>query len=253
MNSISAAIPAQPAATSPAHAKLRRERRFFSGMAIAMTVACFAGFAPSYYLKAHFGTPAIKPLVHVHGMIFTLWMALLVVQTSLVAAGRVRLHRQLGIAGAVLAVLMVVSAAAVVFVRGSTVSPGMPHETLLGFLAIPTVALVFFPLLFGAALYFRRDTGTHKRLIMLSTTLFLTAAIHRLLMWTIDPAVGPLMFYGATDLFIVALVGYDLFSRGRVHAATLWGGLAVVVAQAASLILAGSKMWMTFAHWITGT
>jgi hypothetical protein len=35
------------------------------------------------------------------------------------------------------------------------------------------------------------------------------------------------VFYG-TDALVLALVIYDLFSRGRVHPATLWGGAMVV-------------------------
>ena len=253
MTTLSVAITRQPAAASAVHTGLRRERRFFTGMAIAMALVCFAGFAPSYYLKSQFGTPALKPLIHVHGLLFTMWMVLLIVQTSLVANGRVRLHRQLGMAGAALVVLMVASGAAVAYARGKTITPGIPHEAVLGFLAIAVVALVVFPILIGAAVYFRRNAGAHKRLMILGTAVFLTAAVHRLLMWLIDPAVSPPVFYGATDLFIVALVAYDLISRGRIHAATLWGGLLIIIAQPASLLLAGSKTWMTFAHWITGT
>jgi hypothetical protein len=253
MSTLSAAITRQPAPASAAYSKLRREHRFFTGMAIAMAIVCFAGFAPSYYLKTQFGTPALKPLIHIHGLLFTAWMLLLIVQTSLVAGGRVQLHRRLGIAGAALVVLMVVSGAAVVYARGKTVTPGVPHEMILGFLAIAVVALLVFPVLIGAAVYFRRNAGAHKRLMLLGTTVFLTAAVHRLLMWLIDPAVSPPVFYAATDLFIVALGVYDLISRGRIHAATLWGGLLIIIAQPASLLLAGSQMWMTFARWITGT
>jgi hypothetical protein len=242
-----------PAEARPTATLVRRERRFFAGMAIAMALVCFAGFAPSYYLKAQFGTPQLKPLLHIHGLVFTMWMVLMVVQTSLISAAKVRLHRQLGIAGAVLVVLMVVSGAAVIYGRGTTITPGIPHEAILGFLAIALVALLLFPTLIGAALFFRRNAGAHKRLMLLGTTVFLAAAVHRLLMWLVDPAVTPPVFFGATDLFIVALATYDFLSRGRVHAATLWGGLAVVVSQAGSLVLAGSGAWMTFAHWITGT
>ena len=257
MTSVSPAVthsPARhPAQARPAATHLQRERRFFTGMAIAMALVCFAGFAPSYYLKAHFGTPQLKPLLHFHGLVFTMWMVLMIVQTSLISAAKVRLHQRLGIAGAVLVVLMVMSGAAVIYGRGTTITPGMPHEMILAFLAIAVVALLLFPMLIGAALYFRRNAGAHKRLMLLGTMVFLTAAVHRLLMWLVDPAVTPPLFFGATDLFIVALVAYDFLSRGRVHTATLWGGVAVVVAQVGSLLLAGSGMWMTFAHWITGT
>lgn len=233
--------------------RLQRERRFFTGMAIAIAAACFAGFAPSYYLKSQFGTPPLRLWVHIHVLVFTLWIALLVAQTSLIATGRVRLHRQLGIAGGVLAILMFVTAAAVALGRGKTITPGLPHEMVLGFLAISAVALLTFPALIGTALAMRRNAGAHKRLMMLATIVILPAAVHRLLMFLISPTVGPPAFFGVTDLFIVAMVAYDIISRRSIHPATLWGGLAVVLSQAASVILAGSKAWMTFAHWITGT
>jgi hypothetical protein len=253
MTSVSAAITRSPAAAGSAASNLQRERRFFTGMAIAMALVCFAGFAPSYYLKAHFGTPQLRPLVHFHGLVFTLWMVLMIVQTALISAAKPRLHRQLGIAGAVLVVLMVVSGAAVAYGRGTRVTPGVPQEAILAFLAIAVVALLLFPTFIGAALFFRKNAGAHKRLMVLGTTIFLAAAVHRMLMWLVSPAVTPPVFFGATDLFIVALAAYDFLSRGRVHAATLWGGLTIVVAQAGALVLAGSSVWMRFAHWITGT
>ena len=251
MNTLSPAITGYPA-ERPAATRLRRERGFFTGMAIAMALVCFAGFAPSYYLKAQFSTPALKPMIHFHGLVFTAWMLLMVVQTSLISAAKVKLHRQLGIAGAVLVVLMVASGAAVIWGRATTVTPGMPQDMILRFMAIPTVALVLFPILIAAALLLRRNGGPHKRLMELATTVFLSAAVHRLLMFLIDPAVSPPVFFGATDLFIVVLAGYDLVSHGRIHAATLWGGLVVILAQAGSLVLAGSSVWITFARWTTG-
>jgi hypothetical protein len=253
MTSMTAAIARQANGFSTAASRLQRERRFFTGMAIAMALVCFAGFAPSYYLKAQFGTPPLKPLVHVHGIVFTLWMVLLVVQTALVAQGRVALHRGLGMAGAVLAVLMVVLGAAAAIGRGQTITPGVPQEMVLAFLAIPATALVLFPSLVGAAVLLRQNAAAHKRLIMIATTVILTAAVHRLLMRLVDPAIAPPYFFGATDLFIVAIAGYDIVTRKRVHAATIGGGLAVILSQPLCLVLAGSKTWLTFAHWATGT
>jgi hypothetical protein len=252
MNTLSPALSGYPT-ERPAATRLRRERRFFTGMAVAMALVCFAGFAPSYYLKAQFGTPAaLKPMIHFHGLVFTAWMVLMIVQTSLISAAKLQLHRRLGIASTVLVALMVVSGAGVIWGRATTVTPNVPHEMILAFMAIATVALVMFPALIGTALWLRRNAGAHKRLMVLATTVFLSAAVHRLLMFLVDPAVSPPVFFGATDLFIVALAAYDLVSRGRIHAATLWGGFAVIASQAGSLLLAGSSAWMSFAHWATG-
>src|ERR1041384_6930226 len=77
----------------------RRERRFFAGMAIASAVAVLVGFYPTYYLKRFYGTPVLPPLVHVHGILFTVWIVLLITQTSLISGRRTDLHRRLGIGG----------------------------------------------------------------------------------------------------------------------------------------------------------
>jgi hypothetical protein len=89
-----------------AQKKWQRDRRFFAGMAIASAVAVFVGFLATYYLKAWWGTPVLPPLVHLHGILFTGWILLLIAQTSLVAARRTDLHRRIGVGGGVLAGLI---------------------------------------------------------------------------------------------------------------------------------------------------
>src|ERR1700719_4551859 len=81
---------------------------FFSGMAVLLLGSVFVGFAPSYYLAGMFHAPLPSLIVHLHGAAFSCWILLLVTQTSLVSAGRVDIHRRLGIAGFLLACLMVV-------------------------------------------------------------------------------------------------------------------------------------------------
>src|SRR5687768_9901467 len=86
----------------------RNERLFYTGMAVAFVITVFAGFARTYYLRPYFTDGSLIPLLHLHGLVFTLWLLLLLTQTALIAAKRTGIHRRLGIAGAVLAVLMVV-------------------------------------------------------------------------------------------------------------------------------------------------
>jgi len=76
-------------------------------MSIAVVVTVFAGFAPTYYLRPRFTTTPLMPLLHLHGLVFTSWIALFLIQTTLVAAHRTDIHRRLGIAGGVIATLVV--------------------------------------------------------------------------------------------------------------------------------------------------
>src|SRR3984893_2635172 len=81
---------------------------FFSSMAVLLLASVFLGFARSYYLAGVFHAPLPGMIIHVHGALFSSWILFLLAQTTLVAAGRVDLHRRIGIAGFLLACLMVI-------------------------------------------------------------------------------------------------------------------------------------------------
>src|ERR1700704_7184729 len=86
----------------------RLDRYFFPGMAILMLGTIFLGFARTYYLAGVFKAPLASWILHLHGAAFSLWAVLLIVQTSLVAAGRGGLHRRRGFGGVALACSVVI-------------------------------------------------------------------------------------------------------------------------------------------------
>jgi len=223
------------------------ERWFFSGMAVLAAAVVFTGFAPSYYLKGAFGTPALSPLLHVHGALFTSWILLLVTQTMLVAAGRTNVHRRLGVAGGVLAATMTVLAVMVAVDsarRGIEVS----EREALSFLVVGMGTALVFPVLIGAALLLRGQPDAHKRLMLIGTAELVTAGVGRL---PLVSSGGPLAFFGVTDLFIVVLWTYDYLTRGRVHRAALWGGLFFIASQPLRMAIGGTDAWFAFATWLT--
>src|SRR4029453_8316346 len=88
------------------------ESFFYRGMAWVSLLVVLIGFAPSYFLRGHL-EPAhplnpLSPLVHVHGVVFSLWVLLFLAQTELIATCQVRWHRRLGLVGAFLAIAMFV-------------------------------------------------------------------------------------------------------------------------------------------------
>lgn len=219
-------------------------------MSLAIVAAVFAGFARTYYLRSQFQTASLPLYLHVHGLVFTSWIALFLSQTMLIAVRRTDLHRRLGWAGAVLAVLMVVVAITAAILSGRrNVAAGHVDEALT-FLAVPFGAVVVFTSLVAAAVYWRRRPETHKRLMLLATICILDAAVAR---WPLEiVSATPWAYYAVTDAFIVVAIAYDLLSRGRVHAAYLWGGLFVVGAQPLRDILGRTEMWHGFARWLIG-
>lgn len=231
-----------------------RDRVFYSGMAIAMALTVFAGFAPTYYLRPLFGAPptvsgatTLTPLAQLHGALFTGWVLLFLAQTALVASHRTRVHQRLGIAGGVLAAAMIVvgaSTAIAAAARGSAPAGADP----LAFLIVPLVDIVLFAVFVSAALWRRREREAHKRLMLLAYISLMAAAVARL------PGVmpfGPFVFFGLAFIFLLVAVVYDLASRGRIHPTYMWGGVLLVMSVPGRLMMSGTETWRGIAEFLT--
>ena len=204
---------------APARAVGSYDRVFYSGMAILMALTVFAGFARTFYLRAYFDAPTISgsgsltPLMYLHGAVFTGWVLLFVVQTALVSARRVAVHRRLGVAGMVLAASMVVvglQTATTAAAKGAA----PPGADPIAFMAVPFTDMVLFTLFVSSAFWKRRDREAHKRLMLLAYVSIVTAAIARI------PGllgVSPLVAFGLSLVFVGMGMTYDRYSRHAVH------------------------------------
>ena len=235
---------------SPAITRRRRERWFYIGMSIAVVITVFAGFAPTYYLRPYFTPGPLIPLLHLHGVVFTSWILLFVIQTSLVAAHRTDIHRRLGILGGVIAVLMIVIGTTTAIIRAKLGVSPVPGVPLLSFLVIPLGDMFVFAILVGLGFYYRRRPDVHKRLMLIATISILAAAIARLPFAFIQQT-GPLAFFGLTDAFVVVCLLYDLVTLRRIHRASALAGLLVIASHPLRMMLGGTSVWLSFATWLT--
>jgi FtsH-binding integral membrane protein len=157
----------------------------------------------------------------IHGAVFSCWILLLIVQNSLAWAGRVDIHRKLGLAGFLLARLMVVvgwTAASDRLARG-TAPPGLDSYF---FYIVPMTDMVIFGTLIFFAFRARRDPSAHKRIIYIATVGVLIAAIARFpLRWLFHNAAHAAI---ASYAFLLLLAAYDVWSTRKLHRATLWAG-----------------------------
>ena len=225
------------------------DRRFYTYAGVGVALIILLGFAKTYYLKLAFGTPALSPLLHLHGLVMSSWFLLFIIQAKLVAARRVDLHKKLGILAALVAcaVLVVGPLTAIAAARAGH-TPGPPP---LVFLVVPIGDMVVFGSLVGAGLWFRKRPEIHKRLMLLSCVGILAAAIARIPIDAISTA-GPLVYFGLTDLFVLACLFYDRARTGRFHPAFAWGAAFIVLSHPARLIFSSTSLWMKLAHWMVG-
>ena len=234
------------------------ERRFYLTFSVALAVAVFIGFARTFFLRAWFPAwaaahAAPESIFIMHGTLFAAWYLLLPVQASLIAARRVAWHRRLGFASLGLAAGMVVLG-----IVGSLVAARRPTGFIdiplppLQFLIVPIAAIVLFAVFVTLAVVARRDPQAHKRSMLLASIVMVEAAVGR---WPFAFMNGssPVPFLDmpslVTDLFLVPLIVWDFWARGRMHPVTLIGGAAVVLTHALRMPLASTAGWQALAGW----
>jgi hypothetical protein len=216
-------------------------RRFYLYAAAAASGILFAGFAPTYFLKTFFDTPSLYPLLHFHGLLMTSWFVLFGVQTWLIESRRTRLHRRLGVFGAVLTLTILVVGSIVVGInaRAGRVPPGAPIPVIV---CLSFANLWVFSAFVATAVYFRRQGDIHKRLMLLATLQLLTAAIQRLPLDAISP--NPLItVFGGLDLLVLTCLAYDTIVHRRLHPAFKWGAILTVIWPWLTIWFAGSGIW----------
>lgn len=226
------------------------ERPLYVLAAWFVAIVVFAGFARTFYLRFLFDTPDLPLLWRIHGALMTSWIALFVAQATLVAAKRTDLHRRLGIGGAVLAAIIVAVNASLGIAAaraGHAPAPGIPP---LAFLAVPLFDAAVFAVLFGSALWFRRRSDVHKRLMLLAGLNILTPAVARLPLPFYRS--GTIVTYFLTTIAVVAIcLAWDTLRNRRLHPAFAWGAVLIAVSWPLRLALAGTPLWIRFATWLT--
>jgi len=56
------------------------------------------------------------------------------------------------------------------------------------------------------------------------------------------------VFFVLTDVGLVAILLYDVVTRGRPHAATVWGGLFLIATQFIRTTAGATATWIAFAR-----
>lgn len=224
-------------------APARRDRIFHLGMAIAFLITAVLGFGPTYFFKPIHPSPPLSPLLHVHAMAFTAWLLLLIVQSGLVRADRVDLHKRLGILGGVLAAAMVVLGlmASINGARRGVQADGMVP---LAFMIFPFGQTLLFGGFVGLALWKRRQPELHRRFILLGTVCLLTPALSRMV------GKQPLPAVLLTVAFVVVAMIHDWKTRRRVHLVYILGAVIIFASGPLRAAIANTSAWQSFAQFL---
>jgi hypothetical protein len=215
------------------------ERKFYSRMALFLVFLVLLGFGPSFYLRGVVPAyprpnPTLPPTVILHGSVFTLWMAVIVAQTQLIAARKHEVHMRLGKLAMILAILMIpVMYLTAVWQVARANQP--PFTDPLTWTIVPLAVIVPFALMVWDGWSKRRDVQWHKR-SMLSAAILVVAG----------PSIGrlplaPPTIVGFTIIFLLGLLLFvplflwDRRTLGRAHPATKLGFSMLLISIAIPL------------------
>lgn len=228
-----------------------RAELFWHRMAIGLAIFIVFGFL-QFALRG-FVDPVAAPFwVHLHGVAMLAWLALLIVQPTLVSRDNLALHRRLGWIGAGLA-LFITALGIFTGVASLVLNRFPPFFTPPYFLALTTVESLVFGLMVWAAVRRRHTTAWHRRLMIGATIVILEPALGRILPM-------PLMIgwsdipIGLIQLGVVGIVAlYDRRTLGRIHPATKAIAAIVIAVRVTIYLLAMTPPVIALAERLAGS
>jgi hypothetical protein len=183
----------------------------------------------TYWYPMAAGTfPPAPPVVHLHGLVYSGWMILLVVQSLLVNTRKVALHRSLGMFGIALATAVIIMGALITTLGASTATNTTGnHGIYLGIMAVTG-----FGILFTLAIRHTRQPDIHRRLILFAMLPLLPPGIHRLYMVPLGLETFPVVaMYITLDAMALAIIVHEWRRSGAIGTYTFIGTGWIVMQQ----------------------
>ncbi len=236
--------------------------QFYVRMAYVCALVAVVGFIPTYWAPVASGSFGGPPLLHLHGLLFSTWPLLFIVQARLAASGHLERHRALGYVGISLVTAMLFAGVAVV-IDGLGTSLGKGFESARAFTIVPLSILLSFVGLVVAAIANVRRPEVHMRLMAAASVTLLPPAIARILFFLISPegvaapgqgepptvAFALLPSFLANALIALAMAR-DWRRIGRPHRAYLWSAACLVAVQLGRIPVSRTVMWHSFTSWL---
>lgn len=229
----------------------RKKSRYFLAAACLALAVVLMGFWTTFILpsfKGEFSAPAV---IYVHGAFLFLWSLVLLVQSSLIHAKKVRVHLTIGYIALAVAAGVVISTMAVgVYTMKRDLGAGLGRIAVSSLVGTFTAPIIF-AILVSLAVKYRRRPEIHKRLMLLAMIAIIWPAFFRFRHYF--PSVpSPEIYFGMflPNLMIVISMIWDKVRNGRIHPVFLIAGTALIAENVAEALLFDTPPWQTAANWL---
>jgi len=243
------AVPIEKAASRTKQFKAFLSRYFYLCMSLVLAALVILGFSRTVNANLFHASPPRPLLLWFHGAAFSSWVIFFIVQSSLVRARKVSVHRWLGWFGAALAAVMVVlgSAVAVVMTRFDLLV--LHQKDVDSFVSIPFGDMLIFGASIAMAIYWRKKPEYHRRLVFIASCQLMDAALGRY-----DFLLNNNLFFLAVDGLVALGMARDWVVDGRVHKVYLYALPAIIAVQSFELYTwrVNPAWWAAITHTILG-
>ncbi len=170
---------------------------------LLMIPLIFLGFYKSYFVQFPNFDENITTFIHLHALISSIWILLLIVQPLLIANKKHQLHRKLGKLSYVVFPLLILS-----FVPQMIRIINSDAPLFLFFPLADSVLLILF---YALAMFNKRNTAKHMRYIIGTATVFLGPTLGRIGPNIIEltPGVSQNIQYGLIYVILISLIFLD--------------------------------------------
>ncbi|MGH8212182.1 MAG: hypothetical protein ACREPP_02985 [Rhodanobacteraceae bacterium] len=225
---------------------------FFLYLTLAFLAIAIAGFSTTLFAPVARGEFKAPLVIRIHGALLFGWLTFLIAQASLIHSKNVRIHRRIGWFGAILCVAIIVSVVLVdLFTTRRDLAAGAEGPIIGNFVNI-LIEMILFGSLVGTAIFLRRDTESHKRLLVLATISILGPAwlrFRHFMPFVPNPFVA---FSFVADSVLLVVIARDWIAFRRVHRVYLWVGGIMVAIHAVELSAIESQPWLRLGRWLLG-
>jgi len=213
---------------------------FYQGMAILFLVLTFVGFAPTFFLRALYVDQPLSIRFHIHGFFSASWVFIFLLQTFLIANGKINFHQRIGILGAVTASGVLLSGLAILYylVAGYPAN-GWELGQISGLVWGNIAVLICYSIFVSFGIAFRARPQIHKRLMLFATLSIMGQPLTRIGhfdLFRVSDSLGVNdAIYGLGGIIVLFLIVgiYDMLILGRPHRTFWWAislqlGLTIV-------------------------
>lgn len=222
----------------------RSSSYWFAGLAAVALVA----FWPMYLSRLPHGP---DPYTHLHAVLMTVWLALLIVQPMLIRSGRRGLHRTVGALSYGLVPLIVIASILLTNFRLRAMDEStFASEAAAAYVPLSVIGL--FTVAWALAIARRRQPALHARFMICTGLTLIDPLVARILYFHFPPLPSPLLYqaigFGLTDLVLLLLI---LRERGERQGRAAFPLMLALFATAHLLWFTAAQTpgWLAFVRW----